>query len=162
VHPDLAADFPPLKSLDARPNNLPIQLTSFIGREREKAEVGRLLFTNHLVTLTGAGGAGKTRLALQVAAEALEEFPDGVWLVELAALSNPDLVPKAVASALGVSEQPARSLTETLRDALRRKSVLVVLDNCEHLVAACADLADALLRACPNLRMLATSLRPSG
>jgi len=162
VHPDLAADFPSLKSLDARPNNLPIQLTSFIGREREKAEVGRLLFINHLVTLTGAGGAGKTRLALQVAAEALEEFPDGVWLVELAALSNPGLVPKAVASALGVSEQPARSLTETLRDALRRKSVLVVLDNCEHLVAACAHLADAVLRACPNLRILATSREALG
>ena len=138
VHPDLAADFPPLKSLDARPNNLPIQLTSFIGREREKAEVGRLLFTNRLVTLTGAGGAGKTRLALQVAAEGIEEFPDGVWLVELAALSSPDLVPKAVASALSVPEQPARPLTETLRDALRIKSVLVILDNCEHLVEACA------------------------
>ena len=162
VHADLTADFPPLKSLNARPNNLPIQLTSFIGREREKAEVGRLLFINHLVTLTGAGGAGKTRLALQVAAEALEEFPDGVWLVELAALSNPGLVPKAVASALGVSEQPARSLTETLRDALRRKSVLVVLDNCEHLVAACAHLADAVLRACPNLRILATSREALG
>jgi non-specific serine/threonine protein kinase len=162
VQPDLAADFPPLKSLDARPNNLPIQLTSFIGREREKAEVGRLLITDRLVTLTGAGGAGKTRLALQVAAEGIEEFPDGVWLVELAALSSPDLVPKAVASALGVPEQLARSLTETLRDALRAKSVLVILDNCEHLVEACAQLADALLRTCTNLRILATSREALG
>src|SRR6516165_6706804 len=110
VHADLTADFPPLKSLNARPNNLPIQLTSFIGREREKSEVGRLLFTNHLVTLTGSGGAGKTRLALQVAAEALEAFPDGVWLAELAAMSSPNLIPKAVASALGVSGQPGRAL----------------------------------------------------
>jgi predicted ATPase len=162
VHPDLASDFPPLKSLNARPNNLPVQLTSFIGHEREKAEVGRLRLTSHLVTLTGAGGAGKTRLALQVAAEALEEFPDGVWLVELAALSSPNLVPKAVASVLGVSEQPARSLTDTLRDALLGKSVLVVLDNCEHLVAACAHLADALLRTCSNLRILATSREALG
>jgi predicted ATPase/class 3 adenylate cyclase len=162
VHADLAADFPPLKSLNARPNNLPIQLTSFIGREREKSEVRRLLSTSRCLALTGSGGAGKTRLALQVAAEALEAFPDGVWLVELAALSSPNLVPKAVASALGVSEQPGRALTEALRDALRGKSVLVVLDNCEHLVAACAYLADALLRACPNLRILTTSREALG
>jgi non-specific serine/threonine protein kinase len=137
-------------------------LTSFIGRDREKAEVGRLLLTSHLVTLTGSGGAGKTRLALQVAAEALEAFPDGVWLVELAALSDPALVPQAVASALSVREQPGRSMTDTLRDALRGKSVLVVLDNCEHLVAACAELSSALLRACPNLRVLATSREALG
>jgi predicted ATPase/class 3 adenylate cyclase len=162
VHPDLTTDFPPLKSLDVLPNNLPIQLSSFIGREREKAEVRTLLSTTRLLTLTGSGGAGKTRLALQVAAEALEEFPAGVWLVELAALSDPSLVPKAVASALGVFEQPGRYLTETLADALRGKSVLVILDNCEHLVAACAHLANALLRACPHLRMLATSREALG
>ena len=162
VHPNLPSDFPPLKSLDIQPNNLPIQLTSFIGREREKAEVGRLLMTSHLVTLTGSGGAGKTRLALQVAAETLEEFPGGVWLVELAALSDPTLVPQAVASALAVSEQPGRALTDTLRDALRGKSMLVVLDNCEHLVTACARLADALLRTCPNLRILTTSREALG
>ena len=162
VHQALAADFPPLKSLDARPNNLPIQLTSFIGRDREKAEVGRLLLTSHLVTLTGSGGAGKTRLALQVAAEALEEFPDGVWFVELAALSDPNLVLKAVASVLSVLEQPGRVMTETLADSLRGKSMLVVLDNCEHLVEACAHLADALLRGCPNLRILATSREALG
>jgi len=159
---DLPADFPPLKSLDVLPNNLPVQLTSFIGREREKAEVRRLLSTSRLLTLTGSGGAGKTRLALQVAAEVLEGFHDGVWLVELAALSDPSLVPKAVASALGVPEQPGRVLTETLADALRGKSMLVILDNCEHLVTACAHLATALLRACPNLRILATSREALG
>jgi predicted ATPase/class 3 adenylate cyclase len=159
---DLPADFPPVKSLDVLPNNLPAQFTSFIGREREKAEVRRLLSTTRFLTLTGSGGAGKTRLALQVAAEALEEFPDGVWLVELAALSDPSLVPNAVASALGVPEQPSRVLTETLADFLRGKSVLVILDNCEHLVAACAYLTTALLRTCPNLRILATSREALG
>ncbi len=162
THPDLPADFPPLKSLDVLPNNLPVQLTSFIGREREKAEVRKLLSTTRFTTLTGSGGAGKTRLALQVAAEALEEFPDGVWLAELAALSDPGLVPKAVASALGVPEQPDRALTATLADSLRGKSVLVILDNCEHLVAACAHLTTALLRACPRLRILATSREALG
>ena len=162
VHPDLRTDFPPLRSLDALPNNLPVQLTSFIGREREKAEVTRLLSTARFITLTGSGGAGKTRLALQVAAEALEEFPDGIWLVELAALSDPGLVPNAVASAFGVLEQPGRLLTETLADSLRAKSVLILLDNCEHLVAACAHLTNTLLRACPSLRILATSREALG
>jgi predicted ATPase/class 3 adenylate cyclase len=162
VHPDLAAEFPPPKSLGVLPNNLPVQLTSFIGREREKAEVRRLLFSTRFLTLTGSGGAGKTRLALQVAAEALQGFPDGVWFVELAVLSDPSLVPKSVASALDVPEQPGRSLTETLVDALRLKSVLVILDNCEHLVAACAHLSAALLRTCPNLRILATSREALG
>ena len=159
---DLPADFPPLKSLDVLPNNLPVQLTSFVGREREKAEVRILLSGTRLITLTGSGGAGKTRLAIQVAAEVLEEFPNGAWLVELAALSDPSIVPKAVASAIGVPEQPGRSLTETLADALRSKSALVILDNCEHLVAACAHLTDALLRACRNVRILATSREPLG
>ncbi|HEX9532289.1 MAG TPA: tetratricopeptide repeat protein [bacterium] len=164
VHPNLPAAFPPLKSLNILPNNLPVQLTSFIGRGHEKAEVRKLLSTTRFITLTGSGGAGKTRLALQVAAEALEEFPDGVWLVELAALTNPSLVPKAVASALGIPEpeQPGRMLTETLADALRGKSVLVVLDNCEHLVPACAHLTTDLLGTCPNLRILATSREALG
>ena len=129
VHPDLRMDFPPPKSLDAVPNNLPRQLTSFIGREREMAEVKRLLSTAYLVTLTGPGGAGKTRLALQVGTDLLDKYPDGVWFVELAPLSGPALVAKAVASALGVLEQPGRSLTETLADSLRGKSVPVILDT---------------------------------
>jgi len=138
-------------------NNLPVPLTSFIGREREIAEVRRLLAGARLLTLTGAGGCGKSRLALQVAAAELERFRHGVWLVELAALADPSLVPQAAASVLRVDEQPGRALSDTLVGYLRPKSLLLVLDNCEHLLAACAHLADTLLRACPDLRILATS-----
>src|SRR5947208_1766018 len=120
--------FPPLKSLDALPNNLPRQLTSFIGREKEMAGVKGLLSGTSLLTLTGSGGCGKTRLALQVAADVLEEYPDGVWLVELAALADPSLVPQTVASALGVREQPGRPLIETLVASLKAKTLLLILD----------------------------------
>jgi predicted ATPase/class 3 adenylate cyclase len=157
VHPDLPAEFPPLRSLEAFAHNLPVQLTSFIGREREMAEVRRLLATTHLLTLTGAGGSGKTRLALQIAADLVEEYTDGVWLVELAALSSPALVPQAVAAVLGVREEPGRPLTQTLADCLRPKSLLLLLDNCEHLLSACAPLISSLLSACAKLRILATS-----
>src|SRR6516164_8267031 len=157
MHPDLPADFPSLKSLDTRSNNLPIQLTSFIGRDREKTEVKTLIGAARLVTLTGSGGAGKTRLALQVAADVVERYPDGVWVAELAPIADPTLVPKTVASALNVPEQPGREMIETLVDALRPKSLLLVLDNCEHLIAACAELAAVLLRACSRVRILATS-----
>lgn len=132
-------------------------LTSFIGRQREMAEVKRLLATTRLLTLTGPGGCGKTRLALQVATELAQEFEHGVWWVELAALSDPRLLAQAVASVLGLGEQPDRSLTDLLADALRPKHLLLVLDNCEQVVAACARLAEVLLPACPNLRWLATS-----
>ncbi len=162
LHPALPSEFPPLKSLGSFPNNLPIQPTSFIGREREIAEVKQRLANTRLLTLIGAGGCGKTRLSLQVAADLLEDYPEGVWLVELAALTDPTLVPQAVASALGVREEPGRSLTETLTDFLKSRSLLLVLDNCEHLVAACAHLATALLRSCPNLRILATSREALG
>ncbi len=162
VHPDLPADFPPLKSLDVRPNNLPRQLTSFIGREKEIAEVKRLLSTADLVTLTGTGGAGKTRLALQVAADLLDTYPDGVWLAELASLSDPALVAKAVAAALDVPEQPGCPLHETLVRSLPTEHLLLVLDNCEHVLSACQDLANTLLRACPRLRILATSREALG
>ena len=155
--PDLPVDFPPLRSLSAHRHNLPIQLTSFIGREREMAEVKTMLAASPLVTLTGAGGSGKTRLALQIGADLVEQYSDGVWLVELAALVDPALVPQTVATALGVPEQPNRTLTETLVNALRPKPLLLLLDNCEHLLAGCAGLADTLLRACPNLGILATS-----
>ena len=154
---DLLADFPPIRSLDVLPNNLPRQLTSFIGREKEIAEVKRLFSTAYLVTLTGSGGAGKTRLALQVVADMVEGYPDGVWLAALAPIADPALVPKTVATAVGVPEQPGRDMTDTLLDALRPKALLLVLDNCEHLLAACRDLAAALLRTCPHLRILATS-----
>ncbi len=157
LHPALPAEFPPLSSLDAFANNLPRQLTSFVGREREIAEVKRLLRTTCLLTLTGTGGAGKTRLALQVAWDVLEEYPDGVWLAELASLADPSLVPQTVAMSLRVREIPGRPIEETLLHYLQRKSLLLVLDNCEHLVAASSRLAAAILRSCPHLRVLATS-----
>jgi predicted ATPase len=139
------------------PNNLPLELSSFVGREKELAEVKRLLENTRLLTLTGSGGCGKTRLALAAAGELVEDFEDGVWLVDLAPLADPSLVPQAVASSLGVREQPGRSPTETLSDYLGSKKVLLVLDNCEHLIQACAELSEALLRSCPELWVLATS-----
>ncbi len=156
-HPELPHDFPSLRSLEAFAHNLPQQLTSFIGREKEMAEVKRLLTVSRLLTLTGVGGAGKTRLALQVAAESVDDYPDGVWLVELAALSDPALVPTAAASALGLREEANQTLMETLADHLKPKRLLLALDNCEHQLAASATLADTLLKTCPNLHILATS-----
>jgi predicted ATPase/DNA-binding CsgD family transcriptional regulator len=157
----------PLAHLDRpvpqrRLDNLSLALTSFIGREQEIAEIGRLLGMSRLVTLTGTGGVGKTRLGHEVAGGQLEVFEDGVWLVELAALVDARLVPQAVASVLGMREQVERSLTATLADALRSRQLLLVLDNCEHLLDACAMLADSLLRACPDLQMLATSRQALG
>src|SRR3990170_8865003 len=142
---DLPSEFPPLRSLSVMPNNLPVQLTSFIGREREIQELTRRLRFTRLLTLTGAGGIGKTRLAIQIAADMLDEFADGVWLAELASLTDPALVPQAFAAVLGVREQVARPLAETLSDYLRPKQSLLVMDNCEHLVAGCAQLAQTLL-----------------
>ncbi len=154
---NLPTDFPPLRSLDVLPNNLPIQLTSFIGRERNIEEVKRLLSETRLLTLTGVGGVGKTRLALQIAARVLDELKNGVWLVELAAVADPALVPQTVASALGAREQPGRPIMATLVDFLRPKQLLLALDNAEHVIEACAQLADTLLRTCPDVRILATS-----
>ena len=124
------------------------------------AEVARLLLKTRLLTLTGGGGSGKTRLAMEVASQLLNGFLGGVWLVELAPLADPELVPQATASAFSVREAPGRALTETLIDYLQARHVLLVLDNCEHLIGACAQLAERLLRACPNLRILATSREP--
>ena len=138
-------------------HNLPLQLTSFIGRVGETADVKRLLPTTRLLTLTGPGGCGKTRFALHVAADVVDAYKDGVWVVELAPLFDPTLVPHTVAAVLGVREEPHRPLLATLTDALHTRHLLLVLDNCEHLVAACAVLADALLRACAHLQILATS-----
>jgi predicted ATPase/class 3 adenylate cyclase len=157
LHPELPGDFPALRSLEAFAHNLPAQLTSFIGREHDMTEVDRLLGTTRLLTVTGSGGCGKTRLALQVAADLVEAYAHGVWLVELAALSDPALVPQTVAAALGVRVEPGHTATATLSDYLRSRSLLLLLDNCEHLLAACAQLADLLLRACPKVRILATS-----
>ena len=138
-------------------SNLPAQLTSFIGRERDIVEVKRLLARTRLLTLTGAGGCGKTRLAQEVGAGLLSRFSDGVWWVEMAVLSDPELVPQAVATALGLREQPGRSLLESLVGYLRAKSVLLLLDNCEHLLSTCAQLSVTLLGSCATLRILATS-----
>ncbi len=147
---------------DAAPNNLPADLTSFVGRRRELAEVARLLAGCRLLTLTGEGGCGKSRLALAAGRAVLNRFVDGAWVVELAALSDATLVPQAIAKALDVPEQPHVPMAGTLGRALRSKVMVLILDNCEHLLVACAQLADALLRECPGLRILVTSREPLG
>jgi predicted ATPase/class 3 adenylate cyclase len=162
IAPDLQKEFPALRALDVLPNNLPVQLTSFIGRERELSEIKQLLTTTHLLTLAGPGGTGKTRLSLQLGAEVLKDFLDGVWLVELAPLADPTLVTQTVAATLGVREQPARTLLDALMDYVRAKSMLLILDNCEHLIETCAQLANSLLRAAPRLKIVATSREALG
>ncbi len=156
-HPTLPDDFPPLLSLDRRPTNLPGQISSFVGREREMHEVIHLLEKTRLLTLLGAGGTGKTRLSLQVGADLLDRYPDGVWLVELAPLSERALAWQAVAAVLGVREEPGRMLEQTLQNALQAKTMLLILDNCEHLIGVCAKMAETLLQGCPQLRILTSS-----
>ncbi len=160
----LPSEYPPLRSLDnpALVNNLPAQLATFIGRERELAEVRTLVESTRLVTLTGAGGSGKTRLALQVAAELVDGSGDGVWLVELAAVSNEETVPSAIAQTLGIASQSGQPALETLLDALSPQDLLIVLDNCEHLITECAKVTDAIMRRCPKVHLLATSREPIG
>jgi predicted ATPase/class 3 adenylate cyclase len=157
LHSKLRQDFPVLRSLEATPNNLPQQVTSFIGRERELAEVKNLLRETRLLTLVGAGGLGKTRLSLQAAADALDMFPDGVWFVELASLTDGQFVAQAVASVLGVKEEAGRPVAEALAKYATERHLLIILDNCEHLVRACADLANNVLRSGPGARILASS-----
>jgi len=147
---------------DVPRHNLPAQLTSFVGRRQNIDEIGRLLVTTRLLTLTGAGGCGKTRLALQVASGLIDDFRDGAWWVDLAPLSDPDLVTHSVASAFKVQEGPSRLLIDGLCDYLRSRHVLLVLDNCEHLIGACAQLAESLLLASPGSRILATSRESLG
>jgi predicted ATPase/class 3 adenylate cyclase len=160
VHPELRQDFPALRSLTTTPNNLPHQVTSFIGRERELAEARRWLKKTRLLTLLGVGGLGKTRLSLQVAADVMDDYPDGVWLVELAPLADARLVPQAVASVLGVKEEAGRPVQEALLKAVKDRRLLLILDNCEHLLQACAEMGGQLLQAAPNLRILASSREP--
>jgi predicted ATPase len=143
-------------------HNLPAARSSFVGREREMLEIEFELATTRLLTLTGVGGSGKTRLALEVARDLREAYPDGVWLVELALLSEEVLVPKAVAQALGVPERPQEPLADTLADVLGSRQLLLILDNCEHLLEAVARLVDALLDSCPRVRILGTSREALG
>lgn len=157
VVPDLPAQFPPLNTLEGSANNLPAQLTTFIGREAEVAELKELLAKSRLTTLTGSGGCGKTRLSLHVAREVQAEYPNGVWLVELAPLSDPALIPPTLVAELGLRDDGHRPILEILTDFLRSKTLLLVLDNCEHLIQACAQLSETLLRSCPKLRILASS-----
>ena len=160
VHESLRADFPALRSLEVTPNNLPHIPSSFIGRERELAEARALLARTRLLTLTGMGGLGKTRLALQIAAEATEDFPDGVWLVELAPLRDPRRVEHAVASVMAVKEEPGHSLVEALERHVHDRRLLLVLDSCEHLLGECAVLVRRLLAASEHVRILASTREP--
>ena len=160
----LQGEFPPLRSLDnpELPNNLPAQPASFVGRDVEVAEVRRLVGSARLVTLTGAGGCGKTRLGLQVAAELLDGSGDGVWLVELASVSEQGAVPAAISEVLGITSRAGRPVLDTLLDALELQYVLIVLDNCEHLIGACAEVANAILLRCARVHLMATSREPLG
>jgi predicted ATPase/class 3 adenylate cyclase len=162
LHPDVSAAVPPLRTLDATPNNLPLQLTSFIGRLGAIQELRRAIGASRLTTLTGAAGTGKTRLALQVASEVLDDFPDGVWLLELAPLTDAGHVTQAIAAVLGVREEPGRPLAETLADAVRTRRLLLILDNCEHLIGACAEITRALLQTAAEVRILVTSREALG
>lgn len=156
-HASLRADFPALRSLASTPNNLPQQLNAFIGRERESAEVRAALGQHRLVTLLAMGGIGKSRLSVQLGAELLDDYPDGVWLVELAPVADAAGVPQAVATVLGVREEPGGTVTDALLKFVRDRKLLLILDNCEHLVLPCAELAKALLQAGPQVTLLATS-----
>ncbi|MGZ9222732.1 MAG: tetratricopeptide repeat protein [Anaerolineales bacterium] len=162
VSANLPVDFPPLKTLDAYRHNLPVQMTSFIGREKEMEEIKQSIITHRLVTLTGVGGTGKTRLCLQVAADMLDQFPGGVWFVELASITDPRLIPQTILLALGIPEQPGMTVLQLLLDYLRGKKLLLILDNCEHLIDACAKLIDTLLTSSPALKILATTREALG
>ncbi|MBD5634881.1 MAG: adenylate/guanylate cyclase domain-containing protein, partial [Candidatus Eremiobacteraeota bacterium] len=157
LEPGLAQDFPPLRSLGALPNNLPVALTTFVGRDREVGDVTDLLRRSRLVTLVGTGGVGKTRVALQAGANALEDFPDGVWFVELAPLTDPALIPGAVASVLGLALAQEGDAVSVLASVLRPKRALIILDNCEHFIHEVARGVVAGLRDCPDIKLIATS-----
>ncbi|WP_394793812.1 tetratricopeptide repeat protein [Armatimonas sp.] len=156
-HPTLPDNFPPIKSLSTHPNNLPQQLTRFIGREKELAEIKEHLTTTRLLCLTGSGGSGKTRLSLQLAADTLELYPEGVWLIELASLTDPERVTQTVAGVLGIKEAGGKPILTTLTESVKDKYLLLLLDNCEHLLDASARLAEAVIGHCPHVQILATS-----
>jgi len=160
--PDLPRKFPPLQTLESHPNNLPLQLTSFIGREKQLDDVTRLITTNRMITLIGPGGTGKTRLSLQLAEAQLLHFKHGVWFIELAALSDATYIVSTIASAFNLREVQGIDLHTILTDYLRGKQLLLVLDNCEHLVETSAKLADQLLHECPALKIIASSREALG
>jgi class 3 adenylate cyclase len=152
---DLPSEFAPLNTLETFTHNLPGQLTSFIGRKKEIDEVRKLVAAHRIITLTGSGGAGKTRLSLHVGAECLKQFSDGVWFVELAPVTDPTLISQTLLSIFNLREDSHRTALEVLIDYLRAKTLLLMLDNCEHLIEACAQISESLLRACPKLKILA-------
>ena len=158
----LEAEFPALRTIDSSRTNLPAQLTSFVGRERELGELQALARAHRLVTVIGTGGTGKTRLVLQASAELVTEHPDGVWLVELAPISDPELIVQAVARGLGIREDPGRPLVDTVLDFLRTKSLRILLDNCEHMIGTCAEMAEQLLAASPGVSLIASSREALG
>ncbi|MGO9152271.1 AAA family ATPase, partial [Mycobacterium sp.] len=153
----LRTEFPALRALDASPGNLRAATTSFIGRESEVAELQAAVKGHRSVTLTGVGGVGKTRLALEVAERLHDEFPDGVWVFELAAVTDPAAIPDAVAAVLGITQQPGKTVSESVAAALEGRVRLLVFDNCEHVRDAAADLVEAILAASATVRILATS-----
>ena len=164
AHPEIHSEFPPIRSLASAelPNNLPEQLTSFVGRENALTELRDLLSRNRLLTITGSGGAGKTRLMIQFAAEVLADYRDGVWLTELAPLSDPSLVPATIASALRIREEPGRPILATITNHLKERTALLLIDNCEHMLEESARIVDTILRACPKVRTIATSREALG
>ena len=153
----LRSEFPALRTVDAVPGNLPVQVTSFVGREAEVKDLVELVRAHRLITLTGVGGVGKSRLAVQVAAELMGEFPDGVWLVEFAPVGDPGAVPDVAAAALGITPQAGGRVTDRLTQALAGRRTLIVLDNCEHVLDAAADLVDAILARTSTVTVIATS-----
>ena len=158
----LPTSFPTLKTVNISLTNLPTQLSAFIGRERELSQIKQQLGKNRLVTLTGSGGVGKTRLAIQVASELLNEYGNGVWLVELAPITNPELVAQTVCAALDIAPQGNLPALQVLTDYLKEKRLLLIVDNCEHLIDTCAQICGTLLHACPNLRIIASSREALG
>lgn len=156
----LREEFPILKTLDVRPNNLPVQLSGFVGRENEMSQIKNLIKKNRLLTLIGSGGTGKTRLTLQSTADMIDEFADGVWLTELENLIEPALLPNLIMQTIGITEIPDHNVKSTLIDFLKDKELLIILDNCEHMIEETAKLAEELLKKCPKLKILATSREP--
>lgn len=157
IAPGLCEEFPALKTLDARPNNLPLQLTSFIGRNEDLTQIKNFLRQNRMLTLTGPGGTGKTRLALQAGADVIDDFEHGVWFAELATVNDPSFLPLSILKSLDIPEQPNQNATDTLIENLKDKNLLLILDNCEHIVEACTHLSEKLLRNSTQLKILTTS-----